>query len=109
MLGPTGSADEWKASATKVIELRNTIEQPLIVFIPSSLRTAAEDSLDIATFTELSLAGVTKGLGAHLLEAMPQDLRTKVADILEFLRLEKMIRHDDQEVDYLPYGLQERL
>jgi hypothetical protein len=32
---------------------------------------------------------------------MPQDLRSKVQDILEFLRLQKVIRHDDQEVEYL--------
>src|ERR1700691_3323544 len=42
--------ESWQATATKVIELRNTLAQPLVVFIPQGLRTAAEDSLDIATF-----------------------------------------------------------
>ena len=35
----------WKATATKLIEMRNTLEKPLLVFIPHGLRTAAEDSL----------------------------------------------------------------
>src|SRR4051794_34838240 len=45
----------WEASATKLIELRNVLVEPLLVFIPPGLRIAAEDSLDIATFNELSL------------------------------------------------------
>jgi len=38
----------YEVSATKLIELRNTAEDshPLLVLIPSNLRTAAEDSFD---------------------------------------------------------------
>src|SRR5262245_42162667 len=57
---------EWRATATKLIELRNVLAGPLLVFIPPGLRTAAEDSLDIATFTELPLATLAQELVAEL-------------------------------------------
>ncbi len=68
-----GSASRpWEATATKIIELRNVLEKPLVVFIPPGLRTAAEDSLDIATFRELSLSSsVTSTLITSLLGKMP--------------------------------------
>src|SRR4051812_26274416 len=31
----------WRMTATKIIELRNSLSRPLIVFIPPGLRTAA--------------------------------------------------------------------
>jgi hypothetical protein len=91
----------WKATATKLIELRNNLEKPLIVFIPPGLRTAAEDSLDIATFTELSLSALARDLVTLLFGRLPADLQPKVKDILDFLRFERVIRHDDQEAEYL--------
>ena len=67
----TASGDyPWRATATKLIELRNVLEKPLLVFIPPGLRTAAEDSLDIATFTELSLAALAQDLVAALLQRL---------------------------------------
>jgi hypothetical protein len=91
----------WKATATKLIELRNTLEQPLLVFVPSGLRSAAEDSLDVATFTELSLAGLSRDLVESLLAELPEVLQLRVSDVFEYLRLERVSRHTDQEVEYL--------
>src|SRR5262245_35657658 len=48
-------SEPWQATATKLIELRNVLQEPLLVFVPPGVRTAAEDSLDIATFNELTL------------------------------------------------------
>src|ERR1700729_1439497 len=45
VLAPSNDGAPWQATATKVIELRNMLEEPLLVFIPPGLRTAAEDSL----------------------------------------------------------------
>src|SRR5215470_8352935 len=72
-----GSPDKpWKATATKLIELRNTLDKPLLVFIPPGLRTAAEDSLDIATFRELSLsASVVNELIASLVGSFLPELQ----------------------------------
>ena len=73
----------WEATATKLIELRNTLTKPLIVFIPPGLRTAAEDSLDIATFRELSLSSsVTNELIALLVQDLPPALIQPVTNIL---------------------------
>src|ERR1019366_6193253 len=88
-------------TATQVIELRNTLVEPLVVFIPQGLRNAAEDSLDIATFTELSLASVADQLVEVLLLELDKPLQDAVREVLGRLRLEKMIRHADEEVQYL--------
>jgi DNA phosphorothioation-dependent restriction protein DptH len=92
----------WKATATKLIELRNTLSKPLIVFIPPGMRIAAEDSLDIATFRELSLsASVTNDLISFLVESLPKNLAQQVADILAHVRREKWARNEDDLVTYL--------
>jgi hypothetical protein len=92
----------WKATATKLIELRNTLPKPLIVFIPPGLRTAAEDSLDIATFRELSLStSVANELIPSLLQQIPHQLADVVSDIITHLRREKCARNDDDLVTYL--------
>ena len=46
-------------TSTKLVELRNpladnTLRPPLLVFIPSDLRAAAEDSFGVATFEEVA-------------------------------------------------------
>ena len=101
LLTSTVPDQPWKATATKLIEMRNTLEKPLLVFIPHGLRTAAEDSLDVATFSELSLSGLSRNLPKLLLDNLSPDLQLGVRDILEYLRLEKVIRHEDLEVGYL--------
>src|SRR5262249_36972769 len=87
--------------ATKLIEFRNVLSEPLLVFVPPGLRTAAEDSLDIATFTELSLTRLAVDLAGVLLDRLPEEFRGQVRDALEYLRQERIVRHPDQEIDYL--------
>lgn len=101
MLGDSDKTEPWKASATKIIELRNTLEMPLLVLIPSGLRTAAEDSLDIATFSELSLSDLTRRVADELVAAIPPLLQEGTRKLLEFLRLERVIRNADEEVEFL--------
>lgn len=92
---------EWHATATKLIELRNTLTEPLLVFIPAGLRTPAADSLDVATFNELSFEGLSKRLVASLFEDLSPKIRERVKDALNFLRVEEQIRNVDEEIDYL--------
>lgn len=92
---------QWLASSTKLIELRNTLHEPLLVFIPPDLRTAAEDSLDIATFTELALRSVADDLRAALLARLADDLRQRVERALEYVRLERILQNSDEVVEYL--------
>ncbi|NNC16695.1 ATP-binding protein [Corallococcus exiguus] len=92
---------EWKATATKLIELRNVLDQPLLTFIPPGLRTAAEDSLDIATFTELPLASLASDLTGILLARLPVTLKPTVEEELGYLRTEGAIRNADEVVEYL--------
>ncbi|MGY3424504.1 hypothetical protein ACVWZW_004979 [Bradyrhizobium sp. F1.13.4] len=95
------SSEDWQATPTKIIELRNTLEQPLLVFIPQGLRNAAEDSLDIATFTELSMTSVANDLVESLLKEVEKPLHDAMREMLGRLRLEKFTRHADEEVQYL--------
>lgn len=91
----------WIASSTKLIEFRNTLREPLLVFIPPDLRTAAEDSLDVATFTELALRTVSDELCDTLLTRLPEGLRTSVRRALDYARLERVLSNVDETVDYL--------
>jgi len=92
----------WKATATKLIELRNTLSKPLIVFIPPGLRTAAEDSLDIATFRELNLsASISHDLIDILLKRVPPALNQAVSDVVGHVRREKWAKNDDDLINYL--------
>jgi hypothetical protein len=100
MLIADGARQPWHASATKVIELRNTLREPLLVFIPPGLRTAAEDSLDIATFTELSLTTVPTQLAKALDRQVPEPVRSVLHEAIEYLRREGAIRNADEEVRY---------
>ena len=67
-------------TSTKLVELRNpladnTLRPPLLVFIPSDLRAAAEDSFGVATFEEVSLGDAYGELGKLLLAEVPNGLR----------------------------------
>lgn len=101
VLGSSVGLDPWKATATKLIELRNVLEKPLLVFIPPGLRTAAEDSLDIATFTELPLASLAQDLVSVLLERLSEPLGTDIRAVLTHLREQRHVRNTDEEVDFL--------
>lgn len=87
-------------TSTKLVELRNplpdgSLRPPLLVFIPASLRTSAEDSFGVATFEELSFAGLYNDLIASLLERVPATLVGYVRDIFTLLDEEKWPYSDD--------------
>src|SRR5262249_5698239 len=63
--------------------------------------TASEDSLDIATFTELSLATMAQSLSEVLLERLAEPLETEVREVLKYLSEIRQIRHADEQVEYL--------
>jgi hypothetical protein len=91
----------WRASPTKLIELRNMLSEPLLIFIPPDLRTAAEDSLDVATFTELALRSVVEDLRQALLDHLPEQLRGRVERAVKYMQLERMVLNSDETVEYL--------
>jgi len=101
VLAPAAADGPWKATATKLIELRNVLSVPLLVFLPPGKRTAAEDSLDIATFTELSLATVASDLVEVLFKGIPEPLRGELREVIGLLRSERDIRNDDETVEFL--------
>jgi DNA phosphorothioation-dependent restriction protein DptH len=78
-------------SPTKLVELRNPeadgrLRPPLLVFIPSGLRAAAEDSFGVATFEELEVADVYSKLEDALAAALPNGYRAIVPQLLKDLR-----------------------
>jgi hypothetical protein len=91
----------WEATATKLIELRNTLAEPLLVCIPPGLRTAAEDSLDIATFGELVLPDLVPQVIGSLLSRLDAALRGPVFDAISFLTESRVVRSGDAVLEYL--------
>src|SRR5215475_660513 len=74
-------------TSTKLVELRNPcadniLRPPLLVFIPSDLRAAAEDSFGVATFEQVSLGDAYRELGKLLLADVPNGLRPTIAEVL---------------------------
>lgn len=87
-------------TSTKLVELRNpfpdgSLRPPLLVFIPASLRTSAEDSFGVATFEELSFSDIYRDLITSLLERVPTTLVGHVRDIFTLLDEEKWPYSDD--------------
>ncbi len=73
-------------SATKLIELRNKQDKPLLILIPSNSRTAAEDSYGNATFKEISLEGIENELVDTLIDEIPDDMYEVIStDIIDYL------------------------
>jgi hypothetical protein len=91
----------YEATAATIIRLRDHAESPVLVFFPPGPRTASEDSLDIATFTELSLASMAQNLSDVLLERLAEPLRMGVREVLKYLTEIRQIRHPDEQVAYL--------
>lgn len=82
---------ELAVSSTKLVELRNphadgTQRPPLLVFVPGEVRASAEDSFGVATFEDVSVAGVYEALIEKLLSELPQALRGGVQESLRRLR-----------------------
>ncbi|MFH0726668.1 MAG: ATP-binding protein [Pseudomonadota bacterium] len=106
-----GSHDQeglpYRVTSTKLVELRNPdakgeLRHPLLVFIPTSLRTCAEDSFGVATFEELAFIGIYKDLIDSLMDRLPATLIGTVRDIFEILSIEKWLCADDvSRVRYL--------
>ena len=85
---------DYEITATKLVELRNKQEKPLLVLIPSNLRTAAEDSFGDATFQEIKLEGLEakainelergkkKNPSMQTLDKLAKSLKVSISDIL---------------------------
>lgn len=91
----------FEATAATIIRLRDHAAAPVLVFFPPGPRTASEDSLDIATFTELSLASMAQSLSEVLLARVTEPLRGEVREVLKHLGEVRQIRHPDEQVNYL--------
>lgn len=91
----------FEATAATIIRLRDHADAPVLVFFPPGPRTASEDSLDIATFTELSLASMAQSLSEVLLARVTEPLRGEVRDVLKHLGEVRQLRHPDEQVNYL--------
>lgn len=107
-----GSHDQeeqpYRVTSTKLVELRNPDEngelrQPLLVFIPTSLRTSAEDSFGVATFEELAFNGIYEDLIKSLIDRLPATLIGYVRDLFSILSEEEWMFSDD--VDRVRYLL----
>ena len=90
-----------EATAATIIRLRDHSDVPVLVFFPPGPRTASEDSLDIATFTELSLASMAQHLADVLSERLAEPLRGNVREVVKHLAEVRQIRHPDEQVNYL--------
>ena len=94
-------SEPYEATAATIIRLRDHAQAAVIVFFPPGPRTASEDSLDIATFTELSLASMAQNLSDELVERLDEGLRGEVREMLKHLAEVRQIRHPDEQVEYL--------
>ncbi|WP_417558324.1 methylation-associated defense system ATP-binding protein MAD8 [Mesoflavibacter zeaxanthinifaciens] len=91
------NAGDKYISATKLIELRNKQDNPLLILIPSSSRTAAEDSYGNATFKEISLRGVEK----KLVQSLKNEIPNEIADIIINDVIDYLNSSDKEIIDYL--------
>ena len=90
----------YRVTSTKLVELRNPNEngelrQPLLVFIPTSLRTSAEDSFGVATFEELTFIDIYEELINSLLDRLPASLTSHVRGLFSALFEEEWLFADD--------------
>ena len=77
---PSSIPIEMTVSSTKLVELRNpnpdgSQRPPLLVFVPSGLRAAAEDSFGVATFEELRLGDIFARMRTELMKDVPAGIR----------------------------------
>lgn len=72
-------------SPTKLIELRNNEEKPLLIIIPANNRTAAEDSFGNATFKDINLSGFEDELATLLLNETPETVKPLIEEALNFI------------------------
>ncbi|WP_026750674.1 ATP-binding protein [Sediminibacterium sp. C3] len=86
-------------SASKLIELRNKEEKPLLILIPASSRTAAEDSYGNNTFKDLSLDDIEARLKNKMLSQVPEEWYSNVVFILK--SFEKQANALSKAIKYL--------
>ena len=72
-------------SPTKLIELRNQEDAPLLILVPANSRTAAEDSYGNATFKDITPDGLEDILCSQLENGIPDSSRSVLKEILFFL------------------------
>lgn len=102
----------YRVTSTKLVELRNPdaegqLRQPLLVFLPTSLRTSAEDSFGVATFEEVSFIDIYQDLVEVLLSRIPATLVGHVRDLFSILAEEDWLFADDvARVRYLLTALE---
>lgn len=102
----------FRVTSTKLVELRNPdangeLRQPLLVFIPTSLRTSAEDSFGVATFEDLTFTAIYEDLTDLLLNRLPATLVGHVRDLFGLIAEEEWLFADDvSRVRYLLTALE---
>jgi DNA phosphorothioation-dependent restriction protein DptH len=102
----------FRVTSTKLVELRNPdangeLRQPLLVFIPTSLRTSAEDSFGVATFEDLTFTAIYEDLTDLLLNRLPATLLGHVRDLFGIIAEETWLFADDvSRVRYLLTALE---
>jgi DNA phosphorothioation-dependent restriction protein DptH len=103
----------FRVTSTKLVELRNPdangeLRQPLLVFIPTSLRTSAEDSFGVATFEEADLHHIYEDLvEARCLIGFPPPWSAMSAICSQSLHEEEWLFADDvSRVRYLLTALE---
>ena len=67
--------------ATKLIELRNNNEKPLLVLIPANSRTSAEDSYGDATFQDLAVKDLQIEFWQKLNREMPDEQKPFIENL----------------------------
>lgn len=97
LIGPGQTGENtWQVTSSRLIELRNAQEKPLLVFIPPGIKTAAEDSFDISTFVEMNLGDVPSRLRQQLRVKLPEEIRIFTDRVVDYLdRVERVISADD--------------
>ncbi len=95
IIAANGESNNTKyISATKLIELRNKEERPLLILIPANSRTAAEDSYGNATFKEISLESVEHELFNKLIGEIPANNRKSIDTVLKHPFLHSISKTD---------------
>jgi hypothetical protein len=84
---------DFAVTSTKLVELRNpdqhgALRPPLLIFVPPGSQASAEDSFGVATFEELVLGDSYGDLCRRLYDAIPEDLRSALADVFDVVDAE---------------------
>lgn len=94
-------------TATKLVELRNpnadgSLRPPLLVFVPNSVHTSAEDSYGVATFEVVSVGGAYQAIRENAFNRLPADLQRSLRIVASVLETERWVWADDHSwVRYL--------